>query len=162
MMVFWHSLHIWWCHDLYSPHDDIITYTHHMMMLTHYMMTCTHHMMTSRHVLTTWWHQDMYSPHDDIMTYTHHMMRWTHHMMTCTHHMITSWYMYSPHDDGDEPHDDLCQTLEELNHDLCLVTHLSNDYSESDTEPNHTCKPITKMKANINNQSQCRNQLLSI
>lgn len=48
-----------------------------------------------------------------------------------------------PHDNVDHLHDDLSQTVEEINHHLGLFTHCTNNDTKSCTEANNTCKQHT-------------------
>ena len=54
----------------------------------------------------------------------------------------TSWgalhTLHLPHDEVDDPHDDLTQYIEEVDHDFGLVTHLPDDDAEHDAETDQT------------------------
>ena len=47
--------------------------------------------------------------------------------------------LHSPHDNADDSHDYLVEHLEEIEHDACLVAHLTNDDSERDAEHDDAC-----------------------
>lgn len=44
-----------------------------------------------------------------------------------------------PHDRTDEPHNDLIQHVEKLQHQFGLLSHFAHDDSESHKEPNQAC-----------------------
>jgi len=45
-----------------------------------------------------------------------------------------------PHNYADEPHDNLVQDVEKLQHHFGLFSHFAHNYSESDKESNQTCR----------------------
>jgi len=53
---------------------------------------------------------------------------------------VSGWNDHKPHDDPDELHDDLIETLEEVDHHLSLLAHLADDDTECNAEHDYTCK----------------------
>ena len=43
-----------------------------------------------------------------------------------------------PHDDVDEPHDDLAEAVEEVHHGLCFLSHVAHNNTERTAERNDT------------------------
>ena len=58
-------------------------------------------------------------------------------------------YRHWPHDDPDEFHDDLVETLKEVDHHLRLLSHLANDDAERDAEYDNTWTTSRQRVQNI-------------
>lgn len=55
-----------------------------------------------------------------------------------------------PHDRTNEPHNDLIQHIEKLQHQFGLLSHFSHDDSESHKEPNQACNTEFIFQAVLN------------